>query len=139
MTQQLFRLNIGECVATPRGAVAEIVSLTSGGALIRYLGTHRHLGEMELQGELLRPATAHDLVQGGIHSGDPSAPKPRTLSAEVVERERSRRQPHGDEHNKWRSARNLKKPVPRGDFEADCLAAVAAFVLKQGECHEMAG
>jgi hypothetical protein len=55
------RWSIGERVATPSGFVAEIVSLTEERALVRYLGTHGSLGEIELQLGLLRPATAHDL------------------------------------------------------------------------------
>jgi hypothetical protein len=76
MKEQAFR--VGECVTTPRGFVAEIAKFTADCALIRYLGKHRHLGEMELQLALLRPATAHDMVQAGIHYGDPRAPNPKT-------------------------------------------------------------
>jgi hypothetical protein len=79
MKQKSFRCNIGECVATPRGAVCEILSLTARGALIRYLGKHRHLGEIELQLALLRPATAHDMVRAGVHYRDPGGPLPRRL------------------------------------------------------------
>ena len=60
------RWSIGERVATPNGFVAEIVNLTEKQALVRYLGTHCGLGEIELQLLLLRPATAHDLLLEGI-------------------------------------------------------------------------
>jgi hypothetical protein len=81
MKQRSFRCNIGECVATPRGAVCEILSLTADSALIRYLGKHRHLGEIELQLALLRPATAHDMVRAGAHYRDPGAALPRRLAS----------------------------------------------------------
>ena len=60
------RWKIGERVATPNGFVAEIVSLTDERALIHYLSEPPGPGETELPFELLRPATAHDLLMAGI-------------------------------------------------------------------------
>jgi hypothetical protein len=60
------RWKIGERVATPNGFIAEIVSLTDHKALIRYLSTPPGPGETELPFELLRPATARDLLLAGI-------------------------------------------------------------------------
>ena len=56
----------GDRVATPSGYVADIVSLHERRALVRYLGKHHGLAEIELQVSLLRPATAHDLLLAGI-------------------------------------------------------------------------
>jgi hypothetical protein len=58
---------IGERVATPTGFIAEIVSLTDDKALIRYLSTPPGPGETEFPFELLRPATARDLLLAGIN------------------------------------------------------------------------
>jgi len=60
------RLRVGERVATPNGFIAEIVSLTDERALIRYLSSPPGPGETELPLELLRPATARDLLLAGI-------------------------------------------------------------------------
>ena len=60
--------NVGERVATPNGFVAEIVSLKNDKALIRYLSTPPGPGETELPLDLLRPATARDLLLAGIAS-----------------------------------------------------------------------
>ena len=57
---------MGERVATPNGFVAEIVSVYERQALIRYLGPHYGPDEILLPYTLLRPATAHDLLQAGI-------------------------------------------------------------------------
>lgn len=60
------RWTIGERVATPNGFIAEIVSLTQEGALIRYLSTPPGPGETELPFGMLRRATAHDLDLAGF-------------------------------------------------------------------------
>ena len=60
------RWKIGERVATPNGFIAEIVSLSADRALIRYLSVPPGPGESELPLELLRPATARDLLLAGI-------------------------------------------------------------------------
>jgi hypothetical protein len=60
------RWKVGERVATPSGFIAEIVSLTDDGALIRYLSAPPGPGETELPLGLLRPATARDLLLAGI-------------------------------------------------------------------------
>ena len=60
------RWKIGERVATPRGFIAEIVSLTHDKALVRYLSSPPGPGEIELPLGMLRPATARDLLFAGI-------------------------------------------------------------------------
>ena len=60
------RWKIGERVTTPNGFVAEIVGLEDDKALIRYLSTPPGPGNTELPLELLRPATARDLLLAGI-------------------------------------------------------------------------
>ena len=60
------RWKIGERVTTPNGFVAEIVGLEDDKALIRYLSTPPGAGEMELPLDLLRFATARDLLLAGI-------------------------------------------------------------------------
>ena len=57
---------VGERVTTPNGFVAEIVSVAKERALIRYISTPPGSGETELPLELLRPATARDLLLAGI-------------------------------------------------------------------------
>jgi hypothetical protein len=133
MTERALR--VGECVTTPRGFVAEVVSLTADRALIRYLGKHRPLGEMELQLALLRPATAHDMVQAGIHYGDPHAPSPKNLSTIVREKRFSRRRPHGDAHNEWRSKRNRS---PADNPSDDALQELISALMKE-HCTSSAG
>jgi len=57
---------VGELVATPNGFIAEIASLKNDRALIRYLTSPPGPGETELPLDLLRPATARDLVLARI-------------------------------------------------------------------------
>ena len=64
--QNPTRLKIGECVATPNGFIAEIISFTDNQALVRYLSTPPGPGETQLPVGLLRPATARDLLLAGI-------------------------------------------------------------------------
>ncbi len=56
----------GERVVTPNGFIAEILSLTTEHALIRYLSVQPD-PEIQLPLALLRPATAHDLFLAGIN------------------------------------------------------------------------
>ena len=56
------RWSVGERVTTPSGFVAEILDLSDGRALVRYLSMPPGPGEMELPLDLLRPATARDLL-----------------------------------------------------------------------------
>jgi hypothetical protein len=60
------RWSVGERVTTPNGFLAEIVSLSDERALIRYLSAPPGPGETELPLELLRPATAAELLRFGI-------------------------------------------------------------------------
>jgi hypothetical protein len=57
---------VGERITTPNGFVAEIVSVTKERALIRYISAPPGPGEVELPLELIRPATARDLLLAGI-------------------------------------------------------------------------
>jgi hypothetical protein len=60
------RWKIGERVTTPNGFVAEIIGLEDDKAFIRYLSTPPGTGETDLPLELLRPATARDLLLARI-------------------------------------------------------------------------
>jgi len=64
--QGCARWKIGERVATPNGFIAEIVTLADNRALIRYLSVPPGPGETALPVDLLRPATARDLLLAGI-------------------------------------------------------------------------
>jgi hypothetical protein len=66
MTKMSAHLSVGERVATPNGFIAEIVALGDERALVRYLSTPPGPGETELPLDLLRPATARDLLLAGI-------------------------------------------------------------------------
>jgi hypothetical protein len=66
MTKMSAHLRVGKRVATPNGFIAEIVGLGDERALIRYLSTPPGHGETELPLDLLRPATAHDLLLAEI-------------------------------------------------------------------------
>jgi hypothetical protein len=62
---------------TPNGFVAEIVSFNDKRVRIRYLGLQSGSGEIELPANLLRPATAGDLLLAGFPPVASTAVKPR--------------------------------------------------------------